>query len=127
LLRHLERVGFTGAPRLAGSGLDADGRELLTFIEGGFTHPGPWSLDGAAAVAQLRAMTDAYGLSAAQRRGFVDRIIEFMVSETAWEADEAGVTPELTSHPMALWAMAWRARAAAWLLRNRRTFENALA
>jgi hypothetical protein len=69
LLRHLERVGFTGAPRLAGSGLDADGRELLTFIEGGFTHPGPWSLDGAAAVAQLRAMTDAYGLSAAQRRG----------------------------------------------------------
>jgi hypothetical protein len=50
-----------------------------------------------------------------------------MVSETAWEADEAGVTPELTSHPMALWAMAWRARAAAWLLRNRRAFENALA
>jgi hypothetical protein len=48
---------------------------------------------------QLRAMTDAYGLSAAQRRGFVDRIIEFIVSETAWEADDARVTPELISHP----------------------------
>jgi hypothetical protein len=48
---------------------------------------------------QLRAMTDAYGLSAAQRRGFVDRIIEFIISETAWEADDARVTPELISHP----------------------------
>ena len=29
--------------------LDPDGREVLTFIEGEFTQPGPWSLDGAAA------------------------------------------------------------------------------
>jgi hypothetical protein len=76
---------------------------------------------------QLRAMVDAYGLSATQRRNFVDRIVEFIVSETAWEADDAAVTPDLTSHPIALWAMAWRARSAAWLLRNRRVFDNALA
>jgi hypothetical protein len=227
LLRHLERVGFAGAPRLVGTGLDPDGRETLTYIEGGFTQPGPWSLDGAAAVGrllrdlheatasyrpppgavwfgwhardlggparvvghcdvapwnivardgmpvalidwefagpvdplvelaqaawlnaklhddvvaeieglpplaerarQLRAIVDAYGLSAGERRGFLDRIVEYVVSDTANEADEAGVTPETTAHPVALWAMAWRARAAAWIVRNRRPLSNALA
>ena len=32
LLRHLEAVGFEGAPRVLGS--DDQGREVLTFIEG---------------------------------------------------------------------------------------------
>jgi hypothetical protein len=227
LLRHLEAVGFAAAPRLVGSGLDPGGRETLTFIEGEFTQPGPWSLDGAAAVGrllrdlhaatasyqppreaawfpwhgrdlggparviahcdvapwnivaragmpvalidwefagpvdplvelaqacwlnaklhddlvaereglppladrarQLRAVVDGYGLSARRRRGFLDRIVEYVVSDTANEADDAGITPETTHHPHALWAMAWRARAAAWLLRNRRALENALA
>jgi Ser/Thr protein kinase RdoA (MazF antagonist) len=53
LLRHLEDVGFAAAPRLVGSGLDTDGREVLTFIDGEFTDQGPWSLDGAAAVGSL--------------------------------------------------------------------------
>jgi hypothetical protein len=53
LLRHLGDVGFPAAPRLVGSGLDDDGREMLTFIDGEFTHPGPWSLDGAAALGGL--------------------------------------------------------------------------
>jgi hypothetical protein len=53
LLRHLEDVGFAAAPRLVGSGLDTDGREVLTFIDGEFTDQGPWSLDGAAAVGGL--------------------------------------------------------------------------
>jgi aminoglycoside phosphotransferase (APT) family kinase protein len=75
---------------------------------------------------QLVAIVDAYGMAASQRRGFFDRIVEFVVSETAWEADDAGVSPDMTSHPMALWAMAWRARAAAWLLRHRPAFEAAL-
>jgi aminoglycoside phosphotransferase (APT) family kinase protein len=75
---------------------------------------------------QLAAMVDAYGLSARQRRGFVDRIVEFAVGDTAAEADNAAVTPELTAHPDALWAMAWRARSAAWLLRNRRSLEAAV-
>ncbi|GAA2319722.1 hypothetical protein GCM10010149_85550 [Nonomuraea roseoviolacea subsp. roseoviolacea] len=44
----------------------------------------------------------------------------------AWEADEARVTPEVTAHHTGLWAMAWRARSARWLLRNRRTLVNAL-
>ena len=46
---------------------------------------------------------------------------------TAWEADDAAITPETTAHPIALWAMAWRARSAAWMIRHRRTLETALA
>ena len=62
LLRHLEDAGFAAAPRLVGSGLDTDGREMLTFIEGEFTQPGPWSLDGAAAVGRmLRDLHQATG------------------------------------------------------------------
>ncbi|HYI24637.1 MAG TPA: phosphotransferase [Thermomicrobiales bacterium] len=40
LLRHLEEAGFAGAPRLCG--LDVEGREILTFIDGeaGFFSPG---------------------------------------------------------------------------------------
>ena len=53
LLRHLEEAGFTAAPRLVGSGLDQDGREVLTIIDSEFTQPGRWSLDGAAAVGSL--------------------------------------------------------------------------
>jgi hypothetical protein len=233
LLRHLEAVGFTGAPRVVGSGFDAAGRETLTYIEGEFADTGPWTLEGAAAVGNLlrelhqatasyrpppnavwqpwfgrilggptriishcdvapwnivarnglpvalidwehsgpvdalvelaqacwlnaklhdddvaardglpsleerarhlRAIVDSYGLSARHRRGFVDRIIEFVVHDTAEQADEAGVTPdtldlkvdELGFNP--LWALAWRARAAAWIVRHRRTLQNALS
>lgn len=53
LLRHLERVGFAAAPRVVGSGPGEDAREVLTFIEGEFTQPGPWRLDGAAALGTL--------------------------------------------------------------------------
>ena len=227
LLRHLEDVGFAGSPRVVGSGFDPDGRETLAYIEGEFTDPGPWSLEGAAAVGhmlrelhdatasyrpapdalwgpwfgrplggparvighcdvapwnivarnglpvalidwdfagpvdplvelaqacwlnaqlhddvvaereglpplvdrakQLRATVDAYGLSARQRHGFVDRIIEFVVHATAWEADEAEVTPDTSAYPEAPWALAWRVRAAAWQLRHRRTLQNALS
>jgi Ser/Thr protein kinase RdoA (MazF antagonist) len=37
LLRHLERVGFSGAPRVLGS--DVQGREVLTFVRGSVLHP----------------------------------------------------------------------------------------
>jgi Ser/Thr protein kinase RdoA (MazF antagonist) len=53
LLRHLEQVGFKAAPRLVGTGLDAAGRETLTFIEGEFIEPGPWSLAGVSALGGL--------------------------------------------------------------------------
>jgi hypothetical protein len=43
LLRHLECVGFAEAPRVVGSGFDGRGRETLSFIDGEFVHPYPWS------------------------------------------------------------------------------------
>ncbi len=226
LLRHLEDVGFQAAPRLVGSGLDQHGREVLTFIDGEFTQPGPWSIEGAAALGvllrdlhratssfrpaddavwfpwhgrdlgssarvighcdvapwnivardglpvalidwetagpvdplvelaqlcwlnaklhddivagierlppladrarQLAAIVDGYGLTSRQRSGFVDRMIEFAICDTAWEADDAMVGPDTTTHPIALWAMAWRARSAAWMVRHRRVLQAAL-
>jgi hypothetical protein len=60
LLRHLEDVGFAGAPRVVGSGFDESGREALTFVEGNLVSPGPWDDDavGGAGVL-LRQLHDA--------------------------------------------------------------------
>ena len=75
---------------------------------------------------QLAAIVDAYGLTARQRRGFLNQVIEFAICDTAWEADDAAIAPETTAHPVAPWAMAWRARSAAWMIRHRRTLETTL-
>jgi hypothetical protein len=53
LLRHLERAGFAGAPRVAEPGFDEEGREMLCFIEGVSPHPHAWSEEGSAAVGEL--------------------------------------------------------------------------
>jgi hypothetical protein len=74
---------------------------------------------------QLGAMVDAYGLTKGQRLGFFDHIIEFVVHDTAFQADEAGVTPGSTDRE-ALWGLAWRARSGAWLLSNRKVIERAI-
>jgi len=232
LLRHLEEMGFASAPRVLGSGYDADGRETLTYIDGEFTQPGPWSLEGAAAVGrligdlhaatasfqppagavwqdwfgrdigegrriishcdvapwnivardglpvalidwefagpvdplvelaqacwlnaklhddivaeleglppleerarQLRAILDAYELPMAKRRNFIDRMIYVVMCDTAEQADEARITANITEVDIKalgynpLWALAWRARAGAWLVRHRRVLENAI-
>lgn len=41
----------------------------------------------------LAAIADAYGLTAAQRHGFVDQMIQFAICDTAWEADNAASPP----------------------------------
>lgn len=225
LLRHLEQAGFAAAPRLSGSGLAADGREALCYVEGELVHPGPWRDDAAAEVGrllrrlhtatasfrpapghrwqpwflreigggprvishgdlapwniitrggwpvalvdweyagpvapltelarvcwltaqlhdddvaalvhlpplaararQLRCIADAYGASAAQRRALLPRIIEVAVRETAQEAIDARLTPD-SRDPAPLWGLAWRARAAGWMLRHRATLGAAL-
>ena len=53
LLRHLEAVGFTGAPRVIGSGFDRLGREGLSFIEGDFVHPQHWNEEALPHVGRL--------------------------------------------------------------------------
>lgn len=75
-------------------------------------------------VRQLRLLADAYGVSRAQRHGLFERMVEVAVCETAEEAREANVTPG-SQGP--LWGLAWKARAAAWMLRHRLPIERALA
>lgn len=53
LLRHLERAGFTGAPRVIEPGLDPEGREMLSYIEGESPHPRAWSEEAAYEVGAL--------------------------------------------------------------------------
>ncbi|MBT3272754.1 MAG: phosphotransferase [Spirochaetales bacterium] len=225
LLRHLERKGFQGAPRVVGSGFDNRGRETLTYIEGEMVFPGPWTeealpvlgrllrdlhratdsfkvpdsavwrpwfgrdlgkppyvighcdmgpwniittdgipsavIDWEAAgpvdplfeLAQLcwlnaqlydndvaervglaplierarfaRMILDGYGLSAERRKGLVDKLIEFAVSDAADQAIEADITPE-TKDGELLWGIAWRSRSAAWMMKNRRELENVI-
>jgi Ser/Thr protein kinase RdoA (MazF antagonist) len=54
LLRHLDRVGFRGAPRPVGT--DANGREVLTYIPGQIAHPRV--LDDAELAAVARVIRD---------------------------------------------------------------------
>ena len=225
LLRHLEETGFDGAPRVIGDGLDDQGREVLSYIEGTFVHPhawrdegvwnvgrllrelhdatagfrpppgavwhawparsdapdaivshcdvGPWNIvarDGlpvafidwteagpterldevaaagwwnaqlmdddvaarqglpsaAARAAQLRYLVDGYRLPVAEREGLVTRMIEYAIRECAAYAVDADVTPG-SADPAPLWAMAWRARSAAWMMRHRRLLEDAIS
>jgi aminoglycoside phosphotransferase (APT) family kinase protein len=48
---------------------------------------------------QLAAIVDSYGLTTRQRRGFLDQIVEFAICDTAWEADDAAVTPRRPHTP----------------------------
>lgn len=43
VLRHLEAQGFDAAPHVVGSGFDAQGREMLSYVEGEVINPAPWS------------------------------------------------------------------------------------
>lgn len=73
---------------------------------------------------QVRLLVDAYGLSKARRQGLFEQMIEVVVCETAEQAIEANIT---SASEGPLWGLAWRARAAAWMLRHRSTIERALA
>jgi len=225
LLRHLETVGFAGAPRVIGTGFDAQGRETLSYVAGDVLNPQPWGDDAIFALGQLlrafhdaaasftpppdpvwqpwfcreiggaeriighcdtapwnvvsragvpvafvdwelagpidprmelahtawcnarlfdddvaareglaspeararqvRRLLDGYALPRAERVGFVDAMVAFAVHAAAWEAIEAKVTHH-TRDVKPLWAVAWRTRSAAWMLRHRAILEYAL-
>lgn len=225
LLRHLESVGFAGAPKVVGAGFDADGRETVEFVAGdvlprrvwgddgihelgkllralhqataSFQPPpdavwqesvlrstGPkrivshgdaapwnivarhgrpvalidWELAGpvdrlsevahtvwlnaqlhdeeiaarqglpsaAERARQLRLFADGYQLAATDRAELVTRIIEIAILSCADDALETEITPESTGRLGLAWGVAWKARSAAWLVRNRALLERAL-
>lgn len=89
---------------------------------------------------QLRAIADGYGLTKKERAGLVDQMIEVAVRSAAQEAIDAGVSAKATrpaatsrlgggppsrGHDL-LWAITWRTRSAAWMLKHRRILEQAL-
>jgi hypothetical protein len=45
LLRHLQILGFAGAPRVIGDGFDERGRETVSFVAGWTAHPRAWPPD----------------------------------------------------------------------------------
>lgn len=87
--------------------------------------------DAATRARHLRIFIDAYGLTREQRLGFVDRMVEIAVHSAREEAMLTEIRPETTravdehGFPV-LWAIAWRARAASWMLRHRTQLEDAL-
>ena len=57
---------------------------------------------------------------------FVTKMIEYAIRDCAAEAIQAQVTPA-QGDSTALWAIAWRARSAAWMIRHRHLLEHATA
>ena len=80
--------------------------------------------DATARAAQLRYFLDGYQLAATDRRDFVTKMIEYAIRDCAAEAIQAHVTPD-QGDATALWAIAWRARSAAWMIRHRHLLEHA--
>lgn len=80
---------------------------------------------------QLRLFLDAYGLAHERRHGFVDKMVEIAIHDAASQAKEHSVSPASTSahatddYPV-MWAIAWRTRAASWMLRHREVLETAI-
>ncbi|MEO1058051.1 MAG: aminoglycoside phosphotransferase family protein [Actinomycetota bacterium] len=62
LLRHIETRGFDASPRPVGSGFDADGNELLTFIDGESPQPSPWTDQAIARIGEL--ISELHGAAA---------------------------------------------------------------
>jgi hypothetical protein len=56
-------------------GFDSEGRKTLSYIEGGFMHPGPWTLEGVAAVGQLLRDLHRATLQAARATLFIGGVI----------------------------------------------------
>jgi hypothetical protein len=81
--------------------------------------------DAATRANQLRLFVDGYGLGTDDRRDLVTRMIEYAIRDSAVEAIRAHVTPESTD-VTPLWAVAWRARSAAWMLRHRPLLERTI-
>lgn len=80
---------------------------------------------------QLRTFVDAYGLERRHRAGFVARMVEIAIHSAREEAILGEVSPGSTravddSGFPVMWAIAWRARSASWMLRHRDVLERAV-
>jgi Phosphotransferase enzyme family len=95
LLRHLEHVGFGGAPRVLG--IDGQGRESLTYVEGEVVWPGHVEL-----VATGRALQEI----GAVVRAFHDAVAGFDAEGYTWSgrgSDPSGPAQVLCHNDLATW------------------------
>jgi Ser/Thr protein kinase RdoA (MazF antagonist) len=74
--------------------------------------------DARSRIMLVRRFADAYGLSNSDRHLLADRMIELAIHAAAAECVEHNVTADSTEIG-AQWGIAWRARSAAWMMRNR--------
>lgn len=83
--------------------------------------------DAATRARHLGWLLDGYGLPSSRRRELVDRMIEVAVHAARHEAIDGGVGATQVDDLVAvsgdgypvMWAIAWRARSASWMLRHR--------
>lgn len=78
-------------------------------------------------IRQVRIFAEGYGLASKDRVGLVSQMIDVAVLSAASDAIEAGITPDSIDQQWIVWGVAWRARSAAWLIRNRVEFERAMS
>ena len=71
-------------------------------------------------------IAEGYGLPRALSSRLVQAMIDVAVADAADQAIGAKITPD-TRDVTALWGLAWRARAAAWMVRHRMMLSRALS
>jgi hypothetical protein len=81
-LRHLEERGFAGAPRVLG--LDADGREMLTFVEGLVPSSSMWTRGRATRLPEPALSDEALVAVARLIRALHDAAADFRPSQPVW-------------------------------------------
>jgi hypothetical protein len=87
--------------------------------------------DAATRARHARAIIDGYGLARADREDLCDRLLDVAVHSARAEVLLHGVTADSTTavaddgYPI-LWGIAWRARSASWIARNRQLLHRAL-
>lgn len=75
----------------------------------------------------LLAIVEGYGLPRAGRQRLVETMIILAIADTANQAMEARLTPDMTEAGETLWGMAWRARSAAWMEREKILLQRAIS
>lgn len=82
---------------------------------------------------QARLLCDGYGLSAGSRAALVDMMVELAVHSARDQAQLHGVEVQRPGGSRAggspeaiIWGIAWRAKSASWMLRNRAVLDAAI-
>ena len=97
LLRHLERRGFHGAPRVLG--IDEYGREVLTYIEGDVPSSSSWQRGHATRLPAAALQDDALVAAGELIRALHDAAVDFVPNDPVWREHPYPLLPgEIVCH-----------------------------